>query len=260
VRQDLSHIPDARRPVCVEVFAGSGHLAKALEAKGFYTERWDILLSPAHDFTSPVAFGRLLAQLKTWHAAGRLHFVHFGVPCTSFSAALFWSGHLRSKDFPWGLSDLSADKQDKLEIANTIVRNSLTMLKWLISVNVCVSVENPSTSKLWYIEEFKAWINLGRLSLVDVDYCQFGQPWRKRTRFLFSASMNASTLERLCKGHKGLCSRTKLPHIQLQGKLNGVNRTKLAEPYPRQLCHRIAHLVFLQYHYRVVSRLQTLTS
>ena len=38
-------------------------------------------------------------------------------------------------------------------------------------------------SKLWYIQEFKAWINLECLSIVDVDYCQFGQPWRKRTRF-----------------------------------------------------------------------------
>ena len=82
----------------------------------------------------------------------------------------------------------------------------------------------------------------------------------KTDTFLFSASMNAGTLERLCKGHKGLCSRTHLPHVQLQGKLNGVNRTKLAEPYPRQLCHRIARLVLLQYHCHVVKRLQTLSS
>ena len=124
---------------------------------------------------------------------------------------------------------------------------------WFISFNVCVSVEYLFTSKLWYIEEFKAWTDLESLSIVDVDYCQFGQP-------SFSASMNAGSLERLCKGHKGVCSRTKVLHVQLQGKLNGVNMTKLAEPYPRQLCHRIAHRVFLQYQYHVVKSLQSLSS
>ena len=134
------------------------------------------------------------------------------------------------------------------------------MIKWFLSVNICVSIENPNTSNLWHIEELAAWVLSERLSVVDVDYCQFSQPWRKRTRFLFSSCMNADALQRLCRGHKGLCSRTGLAHVQLQGKVNGVNRTKLAEPYPRQLCHRIAHLVFLQYQSRVVQRLQSLTS
>ena len=37
--------------------------------------KWDIILSPAHDFISPAAVGRLMKQLRDWHAAGRLFYV-----------------------------------------------------------------------------------------------------------------------------------------------------------------------------------------
>ena len=52
---------------------------------------------------------------------------------------------------------------------------------------------------------------------VNTDYCQFGKPWRKRTKI---ASWNTHELdftERHCTGKQGLCSRTQEPHIVLTG-------------------------------------------
>ena len=132
------------------------------------------------------------------------------------------------------------------------------MLSWLLEHNVLVSIENPSSSTLWQVPEFVAWHDLQRLTSVSVDYCQFSQPWRKRTRFAFSSVLNASSLQRLCKGHKGVCSRTGKLHVQLKGKLREVNLTKLAEPYPKVLCHRIATLVSTQYQFSILRKLDRL--
>ena len=146
--------PD-RRPVCDEVFAGSGHLARALEAKGFMAVKWDIILSPAHDFTSPAAVGRLMKQLRDRHAAGRLFlYVHVGVPYTSFSAAFFfWPGRLRNRQFPWGIPGQKQKRQGKIDVANTIVRNALRMIRWLLDHDVIVSIENPSTLSFWMFQK-----------------------------------------------------------------------------------------------------------
>ena len=118
----------------------------------------------------------------------------------------------------------------------------------------CLYIENPSTSSFWHVPEIIAWHDLSRLESVSMDYCQFAQFWRKRTRFAFSSFLSLLSLQRLCKGHKGICSRTGKPHVQPKGKCNGVNWTKIAEPYPRALCRRISQLVFRHYQLRVLAK------
>ena len=161
---------------------------------------------------------------------------------------------LRNREFPWGIPGQSQKRQEKIDVANTIVRNALRMVRWILDRNVIVSFGNPSTPSCWHVPEILAWHDLSRLESVSMDYCQFAQPWRKRTRFAFSSFLNVLSLQRLCKGHKGICSRTGKPHVQLKGKCNGVNWTQIAEPYPRALCHRISQLVFMHYQLRVFAK------
>ena len=127
------------------------------------------------------------------------------------------------------------------------------MIEWLLAEHVLVSVENPAGSQLWNIPEFVAWRVAQRFDPVTVDYCQVGMPWRKRTAFWFAGIHGAHTLCRLCKGHKGVCSRTNELHVILRGSDKGVCKTKLAEKYPRQLCHRIAFLILQAYRLRRVN-------
>ena len=83
--------------------------------------------------------------------------------------------------------------------------------------------------------------NYGGAVEVMVDYCQFGERWRKRTKVLTTLP-NASSVSRVCRGK--VCSRTKLPHFLLEGRdPQGVFWTKRAEPYPFSFCRAIANAV-----------------
>ena len=77
------------------------------------------------------------------------------------------------------------------------------------------------------------------VKLVQTDYCLFGVPWRKRTKFLY-CHVDLGDIACKCASRQGRCDRTGLPHIQLAGAQDGVMRTKLAEPYPPKLCRKLA--------------------
>ena len=55
-------------------------------------------------------------------------------------------------------------------------------------------------------------------------------------------------LQRRCEGPNGLCSRTGLPRWPLTGSCKGVPWTKIAEPYPAQLCTALAYALTAPLH------------
>ena len=75
-------------------------------------------------------------------------------------------------------------------------------------------------------------LSAGTVGDLKVDYCMFGCPWQKRTRFRTDLHLRDQKL--FCSG--------KLLHVRLRGRCRerGVNYTQLAEPYRRALCHAIA--------------------
>ena len=79
---------------------------------------------------------------------------------------------------------------------------------------------------------------------VWTDYCMWGKPWRKRTRFLIGRADPSDTvkLQRQCRG-RGLCTRTGLPHVHLEGTMQGVRLTLLAMLCPAKLCHDLAAIL-----------------
>ena len=79
--------------------------------------------------------------------------------------------------------------------------------------------------------------------LYRLDYCQFGTPWRKRTKLAGWFTGDAPLLEALCSGRHGKCSMTGQAHMQLSGGDARGPFTRLAEPYPVRMAAAAARLL-----------------
>ena len=85
---------------------------------------------------------------------------------------------------------------------------------------------------------------------IITDFCQFGTKWRKRTKLLVGNMYedDIARCSRLCAGPPGYCSRTVKKQQQLTGSTrNGVPWTRVAQPYPKQLCHHLAYSLLCRY-------------
>lgn len=73
--------------------------------------------------------------------------------------------------------------------------------------------------------------------------CMFGMQWRKSTMFLSVWVQFDNLTHFRCIGAKrGCCKRSGKPHQPLAGTNDaGIWWTRIAEPYPPLLCHKIAH-------------------
>ena len=157
-------------------------------------------------------------HLKSLVRRRRVHYIHFGTPCT------FWS--------------IATDNRS---IHETIGRQALRITIQLIHLcnlyGVFFSLENPLSSALWKQPGFiKTSRRFGEI--VDLDYCRFGAHYKKPTRF-YTNIPNASSLAlRCCGGHI---------HDYLQGTavVRGKARwkTALASAYPPALARAVALLV-----------------
>ena len=114
------------------------------------------------------------------------------------------------------------------------------MAAWFISflaaalgLGIEVWMENPASSWMFRLPEFVALTeHFPQLQSWIVDYCRFKKPWRRRTRFALSCKLGGTM--RLCQCHK--------PHQILRGrsKAHRQNWTRVAQAYPRGVCHLLA--------------------
>ena len=96
-------------------------------------------------------------------------------------------------------------------------------------------------------------------SLVS-DQCMFGQPWRKRTRFL---CLNVDPFDyhkivQKCSSKKGICDRTGFMHH----RLSGGQKAARAAAFPKALCTNLAAVLIsgeLAAHYNYSSKLRCRT-
>jgi hypothetical protein len=94
-------------------------------------------------------------------------------------------------------------------------------------------VENPQLSWFWRLPCFRRILRQYHVgAFLQLDYCRFGIPWRKRTRFFTNLT---SLMGRQCfciGGHV---------HQELKGASpSGVHWTKVAEPYPHGVAKVLA--------------------
>ena len=184
-----------------------------------------------------------LKALRGLLRAGVVRALWLGTPCTSFSRAREipnWPNVLpiRSSEHPEGLPGLPPHLQLQVDVGNRLARSSAQIMELARQLGVPAATEGPSTSRMWALDCWTRLISRSGTRVAVTDYCQDGKPWRKRTH-LVSVCMPLDNAVRHCCGRSS-CSRTGKPHMQLQGTLNGIKLTLLAEPHPVHLCRRLA--------------------
>ena len=229
-----------------DFFAGSGRVARAVRRAGFTCREWEILTGPDADLTRPA----VLQSVKFDIDKGRIIAAMLAPPCSSFSVARDRTMVIRSKLFPWGLPDLPPHEQDKIRVGNCCIRSTLKIISWLDSWRLPWILENPYTSKVWYLPPLQQLMKSEHVHDIVCDFCMFGTPWRKRTRFLCGNidPVDLGRIDKQCVGTHGCCSRTGRRHVQLTGSHKcGIPMTRHAQPYPHRLCHGLAHALVSSY-------------
>lgn len=159
-------------------------------------------------------------------------FVHVsGAPiCSSFSRAI--TPAVRSKAEPFGIQPVRFGMVQKILDGNEHSSFLAALISCCILLNIAYWVENPDSSFLWSMPEWKSLPQGASNKFWRVDFCRFKTPWRKRTRFLCSGSL---------AGSKMLCTRDHV-HRVLRGRsaFHKQSWTKVAEPYPKGLCSHLA--------------------
>ena len=104
----------------IELFAGTGGVAKALRKLGFLCYEYEIAHGPQYDLTVKKVVLSILRMVRS----GAVRGVVLGPPCAPFSIARCRTGPIRSKDQAWGFdrSKLSDKDWKKVEAGNACLR------------------------------------------------------------------------------------------------------------------------------------------
>ncbi len=222
-------------PIFQEVCSGVGRLSKAFAREGW--EVWDPIdafvnstYREEHDISrTPV----VLELQRRW--TGRRCYVHFGMPCSSFSTLnVNFNRGTRTAHQPLGDGSLEREVY-----GNTLMKIVVKLCRFLLKNGNCVSIENPTCSYLWKCPSLKRLARYPGMRFVRFDQCAHGLmilgdgrsgPCKKDTKILTNAPL--CVLERKCPGNHD--------HVHAKG---GV-RTKegwrslaaLAGHYPAPLC------------------------
>lgn len=218
-------------PGVLDLFSGSRGFAKAIvQVAPTWVLTFDVAHSDREDLTNKPLQDCLvrLILLGTFAAMGA------GPVCASFSTAV--TPPVRSCEYPAGVPWCSSKQQAKNDMGNDFLAFILRCVKACLTAGTVFFVENPDGSWMWRQRrkdlDWSSFLADGRVGDFRTDFCRFGTPWRKRTRFRTSSHLAGQTL--LCK-----CRRK---HVVLRGrcKARKANMTKIAEPYPKGLCSLLA--------------------
>ena len=143
-----------------------------------------------------------------------------------------------------GLAGLTDSETSRLRFGNATFYFTCRIIRICMKLNIPVVLENPSSSLMWHANALALLTRASSAHVCDLDQCQFGTPWQKRTRF---ATWGVGPLDRIalrCDGRGGICSRTRQRHVILSGQSPfGCKYTALAAAYPSQLCDSLAKLI-----------------
>ena len=178
----------------------------------------DTCLFPPHNVLEPSVVRGILYFIRQ----GRVLLIWLGMPCATFSRARryagLWPGPLRDSQHMWGLPYLSYKDSCKLREGNQLVHFALKLLQLCEEYNVPFVLENPLTSYVWDLpRQFSFKQHTGAL-YCDLDFCMYGEVWKKPTRFLYKG-IDLTSLHIRCNGTYKICSRSNRPHFALSGRL-----------------------------------------
>ena len=238
--QDVFRVSPQPQHFALEVFAGTARICSALQRRGLKCYPIDICLFPSHNVLD-IHIEHILVH---WLQPGRVNFIWFGMPCTSFSQARkhdgVGPGPLRDYDHLWGLPGLSRNDRQKVFTGNQLLRFTIRLLTLCEQFGIPYALENPYSSYAWHMPPLARFIRKFQPYVVHLDFCQFGECWKKPTTVMGNF-WNVPSIARRCSGTFGKCSATSAPHVPLTGLAsNGLFRTLLAQPYPQALAHLVA--------------------
>lgn len=219
-------------------------MSREIRRLGFDAREIDTMHGAHWDVASPGLLRRLCRAVKSGDVRGLTLAPH---PCGSFSVAQDRTGRLRSEEFPWGLTDRSAERRSKVAEGNRVARAIVRLIHVAQRCKIPWVLENPHSSRFWLLPPLRRLSGMNGVETSVVEFCMCGTKWRKRTRFL-SGGVEADDLCRLrrlvCQGEQGLCGRTLLPHFRLSGTGPGGRPwTAIAQPYPQKLCRHLAWIL-----------------
>ena len=228
-----------------EVFAGVGGLTEAFRTQGVRTAtpleaypRQGVYIKEG-DILNP----SVLRHLRRGIHARTIRYVHFGVPCSSFSIMQTMNGGTRTSSNPEGTGER------KNEICGNELADVVCELCWLLYKSKgFFSIENPLSSFLWKYGPVDL---LNEIAFdVDFDQCQFGlapphaAETNQRDLFIKKATRLRTNLQEL----KGLGVRCQggHRHYRCLGSVRAGGRcvriSEAAGHYPRDLCAAWARL------------------
>ena len=173
--------------VFLEIFAGTARLTTAVSKLGGAT-------APPidHNFGSHHDLRRRATQLAvlSWLKAGGIRVVHLGTPCTVFSRARH---NLRNLE----------RARERERVSLELAWFSAEVIKICKDYGIYWSLENPRGSRLFQLPILAE--QLVDACVVDFDFCQYGESFKKPTRIITSLG-TLSKLQRLCNHRKHIVS------------------------------------------------------
>ena len=148
--------------------------------------------------------------------------------CSSFSVARDRTSVIRSARFPWGLPRrfLSDTDQEKVRMGNACARAALNIIYAPDSRGLPWCLENPHSSKTWYIPELQQLMASPHVQVVVIDFCQYKTRWKKPTRLLFG-NLDESEAKNLPKS-----STERIPEMPAGGSPNMSEVPKVVSHHP----------------------------
>lgn len=159
----------------LDLFSGSGSVSQAARSQGYEVRSLDLDPNARGDVTYPVDILTFdyEKELCTWIP----DVIWASPPCTEYSVA-------------------KTRAPRRIREANKVVRRTLEIISWVLSKNpkALWVLENPQTGYL------KQQPFMHNLPFTDADYCCYGLPYRKRTRFWTNNPRVLKTPLKLCPG------------------------------------------------------------
>jgi hypothetical protein len=237
LRQALERATRLKLAMFLDLFSGAGLLANAWQKAGYGSLAIDIRRGAQWDLSINGPW-RHLAQ---WAQDGKIVGFMAGFPCTTFSIAR--QPPLRSKVEPWGRSHLSDKDVSILEAANSMLRCFLVFLRVCIRLRIPCVIENPATSRLFWIPQLRRLARHPHFRRFKFDQCAFGAPWRKPTILYTWHLTDSPGFHVCCKGTQGGCEFSGTPHSQIGGPAGGGSIAKRSQRYPPKLAATLARQI-----------------
>ena len=207
-------------PGYLDLYSGSRGVAHALSRLG---APWVLTFDWGHSVEENLLDYKLQRLILSLLERKAFVGVGGGPVCSSFSRAI--RPAVRSKAHPAGLPSFRQSMESRVAEGNAHSAFIAEVVTVALRLDLPFWVENPRTSYMWDMPEWKSLIDAAPTDpFAVIDYCQLGAPWRKRTRFFVSGCLAGQRL--LCQGGH--------LHQRLSGysQLHRKSWTKVAEHYP----------------------------